>query len=75
MCAMWTATFGAFWWIVPLVGLALCATLLFLVFRFLTAGGIGCLGAHGHAGASETADLRAELRSLREEVKHLRTTA
>jgi hypothetical protein len=71
MCAIWGATFGAFWWVVPLMGMLLCATLLFLTFRFLATGrGLACGRA---AAGDEPADLRAEVRALREEITRLRT--
>ena len=62
----------AFWWIFPLLGLLVCLGMIVMMVRAMR-GGAGPMCMRHHAqGADDTAELRRELRELREEVKQLK---
>ena len=62
-----------FWWILPVIGVSICLVFTVLMIRAMAGrGGSMCMGeSHGH-GFDETAELRREIRELREELKTLR---
>jgi uncharacterized membrane protein len=63
-----------FWWIFPLIGFAVCLAFLVMLFRFITTGhGFACMSGHGGIN-KETAEMRRELQTLREEVNQLKAT-
>ena len=64
----------AFWWIFPIVGLAVCVVFVIAMVRAMSGGrGFMCMGDHRrHAGDDD--DLRREIRELREEIKQLKNT-
>jgi hypothetical protein len=68
----WGASMWSFWWIFPLIGMAICVLFLVTMVRAATGGhGFMCMG-HGHARDED--DLRREIRELREDVKQLKAT-
>ena len=64
----------AFWWIFPIVGLAVCVVFVIGMVRAMSGGhGFMCMGGHRrHAGDDD--DLRREIRELSEEIKQLKNT-
>jgi uncharacterized membrane protein len=69
----WGAWMGGLWWICPLIGLFVALALAVVVFRLMSAGrGFMCMGEGERTGASETAEMRGEIRALREELNHLK---
>lgn len=61
-----------FFWIFPLVGLVIVIVMVFVCLRMM--GGIwrfGCMGGHGGQSASETEDLRREVRELKQAIRKL----
>lgn len=74
---MWWGPSGGpmwgFWWIFPVIGLAICLTFFVMMIRAVSGGGrFMCMGGHGHGGADETSELRREVRELREELNRLK---
>ena len=62
-----------FWWIFPLVGLAIMVVMAFACLRMMGGrSGFCCMGGHGGPHAGETEDLHHEVRALREEIRRLR---
>ena len=61
--------------IFPLIGLAICITFLVMAFRFLGTGrGLMCMGGRRGMDNEETAEMRREIKDLREEVRQLRAS-
>jgi hypothetical protein len=77
---MWQAgwcgpSMWGFWWIFPVIGLAICLVFVMAMIRAMSRGsGFMCMGGHGHTREG-TAELRAEVGKLREEVGRLRSTS
>lgn len=67
-CGYFGAAGGAFWWILPLVGLVFMAMMLFPCFR----GGFGCIGRRRRAPGDPSA-FREEVDRLRDEVRKLQS--
>jgi uncharacterized membrane protein len=68
----WAASGWGFWWIFPLLGLAVCLTFLIMAFRFMSTGhGFMCMGGHRNDEATQT---RHEISALREEIKNFGTS-
>jgi hypothetical protein len=62
-----------FGWLIPLVGLAICVAFMVMMIRAARGGGrFMCMGGHAHGG-DDMADLRREVRELRDEVSRLKT--
>jgi cell division protein FtsB len=64
----WDGFFGIF----PLVGLVIMVVMVFACLRMM--GGIsrfGCMGGHDGQSASETDNLRREVRELKQEIRKL----
>ena len=58
-----------FWWIFPVIGLAICLMFFVMMVRAVSGGGrFMCMGPHRDDG-EETARLRRELEELREQIK------
>jgi uncharacterized membrane protein len=69
----WGAPMWGFGWIFPLMGFAMCLFFVIMMVRAMSGGrGFMCMGGHGHA-TDETAELRREVRELREEITRLKT--
>ena len=67
----WMGPMWGFWWIFPLIGLLFFVLCIVFVVRMLTTGGhFMCSGPH-QADNEETARLRREVDTLREQVKKL----
>lgn len=61
-----------FWWIFPLVGLAIMVVMVLACGSMMRGmSGFGCMGGHGSPHASETEDLRREVRELKQEIRRL----
>jgi len=68
----WGPPMWSFWWIFPLIGLAICVVFMVVMVRAMSGGGrFMCMGGHGH-GTDEAADLRRQVQGLREEVNRLK---
>ena len=62
-----------FWWILPLVGALVCLALIVMAFRFVSTGrGFSCVGGHGGMGNDQTAEMRREINTLREEITQIK---
>jgi hypothetical protein len=61
----------AFWWIFPLIGIAVCLAFFVLAFRAASTGG-GFMCMRHRADDEQTAALRREIERLREEIEQLR---
>ena len=62
-----------FWWIFPLVGALVCLALIVMVLRFVSTGrGFSCVGGDGGMGSDQTAEMRREINTLREEIKQIK---
>lgn len=72
----WGAPIWGGWWIFPLLGLLFIVLMMVFCARMMrgTMGGAGMCG-HGGRHASETDDLRREVRELREEIKQLKASS
>ena len=68
MWGPWGMPMWGFGWLIPLIGLALCLAFAVVMMRAMS-GGWRC---HAHGG-DDVADLRREVRELREEVSRLKT--
>ena len=69
----WGPPMWGFWWIFPLIGFAICLVFVMAMVRAMSGGrGFMCMGGHGH-GPDETAELRREVRELREEISRLKS--
>ncbi|MBI2015027.1 MAG: hypothetical protein HYV94_01390 [Candidatus Rokubacteria bacterium] len=61
-----------FWWIFPLIGFTICLVFVIAMVRAMSSGrGFMCMGGHDR-GPDETAELRREVRELREEISRLK---
>ena len=69
----WGAPMWGGWWIFPLLGLLFIVLMMVFCARMMRGmmGGAGLCG-HGGQHATETDDLRREVRELREEIQKLR---
>jgi hypothetical protein len=66
----WGSSYGEFWWIFPLVGLAIMVVMVFACLGMMGGrSGFCCMGGHGGPRASETEDLHQKVWELREETK------
>jgi len=69
----WGPPMWGFWWIFPLIGMLFCLTFAILAFRFLSTGrGFMCMGGHQATQIDEAAEMRREIRTLREEINQLK---
>lgn len=69
----WGAPWAGFGWIFPLIGLLFMVIMVFMCVRMM--GGTmrgGCMPGHVSHTASETEELRREVRELKEEIQKLR---
>jgi hypothetical protein len=70
----WGTPMSGFWWIFPLIGMAVCLAFLVMVFRFITTGhGLACMGGHGDSN-KETAEMRRDILALRQEIDQLKSS-
>jgi hypothetical protein len=70
----WESPMWAFWWIFPLLALVVFLGMIVMMIRAMRGGtGFMCTGHHA-PGADDTAELRREIRELREEVKALKAS-
>ena len=70
----WGAPMWGFWWIFPLIGFTICLVFVIVMVRAMSGGrGFMCMGGH-ERGPDETAELRREVRELREEISRLKGT-
>ena len=68
----WGAPMWGFWWIFPLIGFTICLVFVIVMVRAMSGGrGFMCMGGH-ERGPDETAELRREVRELREEISRLK---
>jgi uncharacterized membrane protein len=68
----WGPSMSGFWWIFPLIGLAVCLFFVIAMIRAMSGGGhFMCMGGHRRE-SDETAELRREVRELREELTRLK---
>ncbi len=71
----WGMPMWGFWWIFPLVGFLACLAFLVMMFRFMSTGrGFMCMSGHPGMGNDEAAEMRREIRALREEIKQLKAS-
>ncbi|MBI3637387.1 MAG: hypothetical protein HY216_14435 [Candidatus Rokubacteria bacterium] len=69
----WGGPMWGFGWIFPLVGLLVCLAFLVMAFRALrVGGGFMCMGHHHPSSDDDVAEMRREIRALRDEVKQLK---
>lgn len=69
----WGPPMWGFWWIFPLIGMLFCFAFAMLAFRFLSTGrGFMCMGGHQPTQIDDTAEMRREIRTLREEINQLK---
>lgn len=62
-----------FWWIFPLIGLFICLVCVVAMVRAMRGGGqFMCMSGHRDDASDAAAELRRELRELREEVGKLK---
>jgi hypothetical protein len=62
-----------FWWIFPMIGVFVCLAFLLMAFRVMSTGrGFMCMSGHRGMGNDETAEMRREIQTLREEIKELK---
>ncbi|HEU5320057.1 MAG TPA: hypothetical protein VFX28_04595, partial [Methylomirabilota bacterium] len=65
----WASPMGAFWWILPLLGLLIGLFFVIAMVRMMSGGGhFMCMGPH-HDDGAEMAKLRREVEALRDEVR------
>ena len=70
----WGPPMWGFGWIFPLIGMAICLVFVIVMIRAMSSGrGFMCMGGHGPR-PDETAELRQEVRELREEISRLKGT-
>jgi hypothetical protein len=60
-----------FWWVVPVVAVAICLLLVVTMVRAMTGGRFMCMGPHGQA-PDTTSELRREVRELRDELNRMK---
>jgi hypothetical protein len=69
----WGMSMWGFWWIFPLIGMAVCALFLVMMVRAVAGGhGFTCMGRPTAQAGDD--DVRREIRELREEIKQLRAS-
>ena len=56
------------WWIFPVVGLAVCLFFMIAMMRMMSGGGFMCMGRRDRE-SEETAQLRREVADLRERIE------
>jgi uncharacterized membrane protein len=65
----WVGPMWGFWWIFPLIGLAICLFFVIAMVRMISSGGrFMCMGSRPH-NSEDVARLRKEVEDLREELK------
>jgi hypothetical protein len=68
----WGPPMWGFGWIFPLIGLAICVVFFTAMVRAMSGGRhVMCMGGH-RRDLDETAELRRQVRELREEVERLK---
>ncbi len=67
----WMGPMWGFWWIFPVIGLAICLFFVIAMVRMMSSGSrFMCMGPHdGGSESEETARLRREVEELREQMK------
>jgi hypothetical protein len=72
---LWAGSMWGFWWILPVIGLAISLGFLILAFGFIRAGrGFMCMGGHRSMASDEVAEMRREIHALLEEVNRLKAS-
>ena len=66
-CGTWAAS-GGWWWIFPLLGMAMMAVFAFVCFR-----GFGCMGWRSAPRSDQIASLQRDIQELKEDVRRLRS--
>lgn len=66
-CGAW-GTMGGWWWVFPLLGLAMMA-----LFAFVCLRGIGCMGWRRGPRGDDVAALHREIQALKDDVRKLRS--
>jgi hypothetical protein len=67
----WGTSMWSFWWIFPLIGMAVCVLFLITMVRVASGGhGFMCMGHR--PGRADDDDMRREIRELREEIDRLK---
>ncbi len=64
-CGYWGTTGSPYWWVLPLIGLAVLGVMFFACSRRF-----GCMGGRWRSSA-EPSDLQREVETLKEEVRKL----
>lgn len=71
----WGGPMWGFWWIFPIIGLAIGVVFLVAMVRAIGGrGGFMCMGGH-HARDQGTAELRREIQELQDEIKKLKAAS
>jgi hypothetical protein len=71
---MWWGPAGGpmwFWWVVPVVAVAICLVLVVTMVRAMTGGRFMCMRPQGQ-GPDTTSELRREVRELRDELNRMK---
>lgn len=71
MWGSWGMPMWGFGWLIPLIGFAFCLAFVVVMMRAMGGGRFMCMGGH-ERGGDDVADLRREVRELREEVSRLK---
>ncbi len=65
LCGYWGTAAGAFWWVLPLIGLVVMGAMFFVCSR-----GFGCMGIRRRT-SGELSNLQREVETLKEDVRKL----